>query len=141
MARPLPAPVPCFTSIFLVIMWDCHNPLLPSNWSPLPEHSSMGGCRGCRQCRLVDAREEGTPQVVMVTLQQLAALSSVRVFIHKDLRPPEHCQHGVMVHPAQSLAQACSIATQHRERLGWSCGARSDLAGEACFLTCSSPCS
>ena len=53
----------------------------------------------------MDAREEGTPQVVMVTLQQLAALSSVRVFIHKDLRPQEHCQHGIMVNTQPVASQ------------------------------------
>lgn len=33
----------------------------------------------------------------MVGLQQIAALSSVRVFIHKDLRPQENCEHGIKV--------------------------------------------
>ena len=56
----------------------------------------------CRQFRLVEAQEEGTAQVVMLPLQQITAISSVRVFIHKDLRPPENCQHGIKVNIIES---------------------------------------
>ena len=41
---------------------------------------------------------DGTAQVVLLPLQQVMAISTVRVFIHKDLRPPENCQHGIKVH-------------------------------------------
>ena len=35
--------------------------------------------------------------MVVVTLQHLVALSSVRIYIHKDLRPQENCTLGVKV--------------------------------------------
>lgn len=50
-----------------------------------------------RQFRIVGPEEEGVAQVVMVGLQQITALSAVRVFIHKDLRSPESCEHGLRV--------------------------------------------
>ena len=38
---------------------------------------------------------EGNAQVVLLPLNQITALSAVRIFIHKDLRPQENCDHGV----------------------------------------------
>ena len=75
--------------------------------------------------------------MVMVTLQQLTALSSVRVFIHKDLRPPEHCQHGVMVNPPQSSRKPVPLPRS----LAWAGPAEPDLVwqGRGRFPTCSLP--
>jgi len=70
----------------------------PPPTPPPPRHLARSFVMSCRQFKLVGAKEEGTAQVVMLPLEQIVALSSVRVFIHKDLRPPENCQHGIKVH-------------------------------------------
>ena len=49
--------------------------------------SNVCPCR--RRPTLVDARSEGVPFVVPVALQEVDALSSVRIYIPKDLRPPD----------------------------------------------------
>lgn len=43
----------------------------------------------CRRPVLVGARSSGIPCVVPVQLPELAAFSSVRIYIPKDLRPPD----------------------------------------------------
>ena len=52
-------------------------------------------CR--RRPQLVPATGQGLPQVVPCQLSELAALSSVRIYISKDLRPLESRQLGVKV--------------------------------------------
>ena len=52
-------------------------------------------CR--RRPQLVPAAGQGVPQVVPCQLPELAALSSVRIYISKDLRPLESRQLGLKV--------------------------------------------
>lgn len=50
-----------------------------------------------RRPQLVPASGQGVPQVVPCQLSELAALSSVRIYISKDLRPLESRQLGLKV--------------------------------------------
>ncbi len=43
----------------------------------------------CRRPRLVRAQDPGLAAVVPVQLQEIDSLSSVRIYIPKDLRPPD----------------------------------------------------
>ena len=49
----------------------------------------MAGLRARRRPVLVGARSGGVACVVPVQLGELAAFSSVRIYVPKDLRPPD----------------------------------------------------
>ncbi len=46
-------------------------------------------CMQCRRAVCLPADESGVPQVVPIQLDEVDALSSVRIYIPKDLRQPD----------------------------------------------------
>jgi hypothetical protein len=61
-------------------------------WNPNIADSSGPG--GKPRLRLLPAKAKGTPHVISIPLAQIDGISSVRVFIQKDLRPIEARQVG-----------------------------------------------
>ncbi len=64
----------------------------------------------CRRPRLVSAQSPGTTAVVPVQLHELDCLSSVRIYIPKDLRPPDARQLALKVStckPSHMLRGQC----------------------------------
>jgi len=51
----------------------------------------------CRRPRLKPAQDPGSAAVVPVQLQEIYCLSSVRIYIPKDLRPPDARQMALKV--------------------------------------------
>ena len=73
------------------------------------------GCL-CRRPRLVSAQSPGTAAVVPMQLQELDCLSSVRIYIPKDMRPPDARQLALKVSECNSLHMCAGpVPELHRE--------------------------
>ena len=59
----------------------------------MPSHSQFV----CRRAVCIAAEEQGVPQVVPIQLSEIEALSSVRIYIAKDLRQPDSRALGLKV--------------------------------------------